>query len=349
MTTYILLLVFGFVLLIKGADFFIDAAASIAQKLGISELIIGLTLVAFGTSVPELASSFAAASQGETGLIIGNIVGSNVANMGLILGLAAFLYGLNAKPEMFRRDGFIMLFVSVLFFAISFDFVISMWEASAFLFLYFVYTLFLYDNGSNLNGEGHLRDFVRYFFRFHYAKTLRERVVSMFQYVSSRIRGEKPSKTSRFFNRDFLKDLVVLICGLVAVVFGADFLITGALYFADYFSISATVVGLTVIAIGTSLPEVSVSIAAAKKGFGDIAVGNILGSNIANILFIGGAAGLVAPLEISASTLYISIPCMIAVSVMLLFFMRTGWYLKRIEGVFLLLAYLAFMVTVFVV
>jgi len=342
-----LLFAAGLVLLVKGSDYFIKSAASIAKRLGISEFIIGLTLVALGTSIPELASSVVASIKNASGIIIGNIVGSNIANIGLIIGVAATIAVIKTKKAMIWRDGLIMIFASVLFYLFMINGVVSKIEAGILLLLYVAYMAFLIEEQPEFE-EYNFGHFLRYFFRFRYIMTIRSKIISGFNYRKNRrkkpkITSEQKRKEQELFKAALIKDFLVTIISGIAVVFGAKYLVEEAIFFANLFNVPETIIGLSLIAVGTSLPELFVSIAAARKGYGNIAIGNIIGSNIANIFLIIGVSGLIAPILIIKETLYYTAPFMIFMSILLLVFIRSYWTIRRIEGTIFLILYTMFM------
>ena len=335
MLTNIALFVLGLFLLVKGSNHFVKSAASIARKLGISEFIIGLTLVAFGTSIPELASSVVASLRQESGIVVGNIVGSNMANIGLIIGLIAFIYAMKTTQDLLKRDGYIMIFAAVLFYLVIFSGrIISRLEASLFILIYIAYILFLFEKKPAFKGRYHFKEFVLYFFKFQYITKLKNEIASVTNKKESI--KEKKSKSSK---EGILKDIVILVVSGAAIVIGANYHIEKIIYFAELFNIPKNLIAITVVAIGTSLPELSVSLAAARKGYSDIALGNIIGSNITNILLILGASALVYPLAITESTLFISAPAMILLSALLLIFIKSDWEIRRREGLLFLIVY----------
>lgn len=326
---HLLFLLVSFAILIKGADYFVEAASKIAKHFGISEFIIGLTLVAIGTSLPELASSIAAVVSGAPDIVIGNIVGSNIANIALIVGLAAVLMPIAIRKEMIHRDGFFMLFVTVLLLILSLDGTLSFVDALVLILIYIFYSLFLIESTALKESDNNMRYFTEYVLKFGYFSTLKNVVK----------KKEKPKEKK---DTGLLKNFGVLLLSGVAIVFGARFLINEALYFAGIFSTPEVVVGITIIAIGTSLPELMVTVSAARQGYGNIALGNVIGSNIANILIVGGLSALFAPLIVATSSLMVYVPIMIAVTVLLLIFMRTKMELSRLEGWTFLAIYVLF-------
>ncbi len=279
---YLGILAAGLLLLAKGSDVFIDGAAAVASATGASEHTIGLTLVAFATSLPEIAVSSIAAFQGEAGIAIGNIVGSNITNICLILGVSALIMPLCASRDT-RRDSLFMLAVTLLLLG-------SLW----------------------LDGRIDIYDGVLYlavyaFFVYYWWTTHRR----------ERCRDELPD-----VERDgLLKHGVMLAVGGVAVVAGAQLTVHAGVGIADLLGVPRAVIGLTMIAFGSSLPELASSIAAALKGKHGIAVGNIIGSNIINILLALGVSGVIRPVA-AEDKIFLTLPFLLIVSVVLAVFAR---------------------------
>ena len=267
---WIFLIVVGLVLLVKGADFFVDGAAGIAGKCRISPLVIGLTVVAFGTSMPELAVSVTSAATGSTDLSIGNVVGSNIANILLILGVSALVCKLPVRRASLVLDIPVLLIASVLLIGLGiWGGALEWWDGLIFLAVFAVYMVILMRGARK-------------------APPIPEEE----KIPKSRLGIWYAHKKERTW---FLVVLTVL--GLGMVVGGGTLLVEGAKYVARAAGMSERVIGLTVVAVGTSLPELVTSVVAASKKQTDIAVGNIIGSNIFNILLIVGVSSLVAPLE----------------------------------------------------
>lgn len=271
----ILLLVIGFAMLVKGADWFVDGASGIAAKLKVPELVIGLTIVAFGTSAPELAVSLSSAIKGSVGLTVGNVLGSNIINILMILGLAALFTALPVHKNMLKIDLPFLLFVSLLFVLFgAFDNQIDRWEGIVMVVLLVLYTAFLIWNA------------------------LRERKKEKTDGLPLEEAEEPKGKIGAWYAA--MKGKVwfligITLVGLALIVFGADLAVRGATTIAQKLGVSERVIGLTVVAIGTSLPELVTSVSAAIKGKTDIAVGNIVGSNIFNILMVAGLSASIIP------------------------------------------------------
>lgn len=340
---HILFFVIGIVLLVKGSDFLVKSAASISKKMGISEFVIGLTIVAIGTSIPELASSIVASIEHQNGIVLGTVIGSNIANIGLIIGLIASLFIIKTRKEMIERDGYIMLFASVLFLIMILDGTLSMIESALFLLFYFAYILFLFWGKSHLREKQDFKEFINYFFKFRYMKVIQYKMMAQ-TYKRNR---KKVNSSGQMEILVLFKDVLILLISGVAVVLGANYLVRETVFFSDSFLIPEIIVSISLIAISTSLPELAVSISAARKGYSNIAVGNIIGSNIANIFLISGVSGMISPLHISESALLYFTPFMIFMSILLLVFIRVDWKIKRIEGAVLLFLYLLFMLSLF--
>lgn len=345
----VVLLVLGLVLLAKGSDFFVKSAASVAQKLGVSEFVIGLTLVALGTSIPELASSVIAAMEQQSGIVIGNVVGSNIANIGLIVGLGALIARIKTKQEMLRRDGYIMLFAALLFYVFIINGKVSRLEALIFLLLYIAYTVFLFETKPKSRDKYEFKEFIRYFFGFKYIVTIRSIIIPRLKNKSKKKSKNKPEeiKTKELSKPDIIRDFLVLIISGFAIVVGASYLVNEAIFFADFFDIPKTVIGISLVALGTSLPELGVTISAARQGYGNIAVGNVIGSNIANILLVVGVSAMIFPLSVIKPTIFYLTPFMIFMSILLLIFIRSNWEISRIKGIVFLALYTLFLAVLF--
>ena len=304
----ILILILGFLLLIKGADFFVDGSSSIAKKFKIPPMVIGLTLVAFGTSAPELAVSIDAALALSNGLVFGNVIGSNIANTLLILGLSAAITPISiSKKTIFKEMPF--LIVSTIAMA-----VMAMDK--------------LIDNSRNLlsrvDGMILLLLFVIYFF-------------SMIEMIFN----NKEKDSEEVESMPLFKSSVLTVFGLIAIVMGADLTVTSAVSIAALFGLSETLIGLTVVAVGTSLPELITSVVAAKKGENDIAIGNIIGSNVFNILLVLGVSASINPIIISSRN-YIDLVILIIATVTTMLIMFTGSKISKWEGRLMYLAYFGY-------
>ncbi|HIZ63470.1 MAG TPA: calcium/sodium antiporter [Firmicutes bacterium] len=318
---WIFLIVVGLVLLVKGADFFVDGAAGIAGKCRISPLVIGLTVVAFGTSMPELAVSVTSAATGSTDLSIGNVVGSNIANILLILGVSALVCKLPVRRASLVLDIPVLLIASVLLIGLGiWGGALEWWDGLIFLAVFAVYMVILM--------RGARKD---------------PPIPEEEKIPKSRLGIWYAHKKERTW---FLVVLTVL--GLGMVVGGGTLLVEGAKYVARAAGMSERVIGLTVVAVGTSLPELVTSVVAASKKQTDIAVGNIIGSNIFNILLIVGVSSLVAPLEFRMTDNLIDALVALTAAVLLYWLaMFDKHRLGKAAGIVFLLGYAAYYVYLF--
>jgi len=380
--TNILIFLGGLVLLVKGADLFVSTSSLIAKRFGVSEFVIGLTLVSVGTSVPELASSLTASFQQASGIVMGNILGSNIANIGLIASTAALLTNIRTEEVMLKRDGYIMLFCSFLLFLFMLDFKISRLEALIFILLYLVYLLFLLDKVKKHEEEIYFKDFMVYFFKFEYLFDLKSIIKLHIQKYLKEKQGygkrnekrtESKSETDRrtgvgsgiesiteseyenidvdvtaenLYEASLLVEFFKLVASGAAIIIGAKYFVEQAIFFALLLEVPETLIGISLVAVGTSVPELMVTVSAARSDYGGIALGNIIGSNIANILLILGCSGLVHPITTTDLGIYYIAPFMLIISSLLLLFIRTGWRVKRFEGLILLFLYLGFMILI---
>ncbi len=307
----IVLLIVGFAMLMKGADWFVDGASKVADKLGIPKIVIGLTIVAFGTSAPEAAVSISAALNGSVDLAISNVVGSNILNVLIILGAASIIYPLNVKKTCIKFDIPMVIVITALLLAFgSIDGVISSLEGGIFLILlvaYIAYMIYLTKNGDASADD-----------------------------VASA--GE---------NDKLWKLILIALIGGVLIVFGSDITVDAATKIATTFGMSERLIGLTIVAFGTSLPELVTSCMAAKKKETDIAVGNVVGSNIFNILFVLGTTAVIMPIQYISAFVLDNVVA-IAVMVILWLFVFKKRVLGRKGGIVFLLMYVVYFVNLLV-
>ncbi|MFH1408979.1 MAG: calcium/sodium antiporter [Nanoarchaeota archaeon] len=322
----LLLFLIGLILLVFGSDIFVKRAAKIAQHLGLSPFIIGLTLVAVGTSLPELGAAIAAALRQESGLVIGNIIGSNIANIALIIGITSIIATVKTTKTILRREAYIMLYITMLIALFFVTGTITRVEGIILLLLFFAYNVFIIHVKDEPR-QG-LHAFISSFLRLEYVGMLQKDMGSHVQKAKHAIK-----------NTPFVKDFLIAVVSMAAIILGADMFVDGAIYIANSFGISSIVIGATLVAIGTSLPELAVSISAVTKGLGGIAIGNILGSNIANLLLILGLTALLQPIFIPKFALWYLMPVLLAFSLLLVIFLRSGYRIVRKEGVFFLVGY----------
>ncbi|MGL5330973.1 MAG: calcium/sodium antiporter [Peptostreptococcaceae bacterium] len=316
------LLIIGFFLLIKGADYFVDGSSNIANFLKIPPIIIGLTVVAFGTSAPEASVSITASISNQNGMSMGNIVGSNIFNLLMVVGAAGFVKTLYIQKSILSKQFPFLLLASVLMIFLSND---------------IFFRNFSNNSLSRLDGSVLLILFIMY----------------VFLLVKSAIkfRNSTSDEVSLSFGSDVLteetqipisKSILYSIFGLLAIIFGGNLVVNSASYIASTFGVSDKLIGLTIVAIGTSLPEFITSIVAATKGESDIALGNVIGSNIFNILFILGISSLISPMTIDSSLIIDSI-FMVFVTCLTYFFALRKKDIDKFESLTLMAIYLAYM------
>lgn len=297
----------GFVVLTGGAEALVYGAASLARRMGLSPLVIGLTVVSIGTSLPELVVGLEAALTGTGDLALGNVVGSNIGNIALILGLAALVRPISIEAQVVRFDGPLLVAVSLLFAGLTLDGTLGRVDGGllvAGIVVYVLYTVWAAQDPSAS--------------------------------VAEAFDDEVPRPHSVGL------DLALLVLGLVGLVAGAHLLVVGAVSIAEGLGVGPLVIGLTIVAVGTSLPELATSLVAARRGRGDIAVGNAVGSSIFNLLGILGVTVLVQPL--STTTLgALDIGVMLGVAVLILPLFRSDWTLSRWEGALLFACYLGYL------
>lgn len=329
------------VVLVKSADYLVEYSARVARRFRISDLVVGLIITSVGTSLPELASSLSAALAGSPGLVVGNVVGSNIANIGLVLGVAAIARPFATEPKMHDRDGFIVLASVIVFFALALDNEIGRFDAAILLSIYLSYVVFA-ARSDRAGVEHQFRDFLKFVFDFEYAAPVARKLIR-------RPRQEKaPEATeSQIELRPLLLESGVVLVALVALIVSARFVVGEAIWLAELLQLPENLIGLSLVAVGTSLPELMVSIVAARRGKAELIVGNIMGSNIANILLIVGLAASVTPIEVAELAVVYTIPIMLFFSLALLYFVRSDWRITRIQGGLAVVAYAAFLVAAF--
>lgn len=310
---YILLIV-GFVLLIKGADYFVEGASGIARSLRIPPILIGLTIVAFGTSSPEAAVSIGAAIRGNNGIALGNVIGSNIFNISFVIGITALLNPLQVERETVKKEIPFTLLSSILLLILIGDVMLQGYLANEItradgLVLLAFFSIFM-------------------FYLLEVALHSREK------------NSEEGIEVTK---GGIVKQVVLSVAGLGAIIFGGEVVVRNSTLIAKQFGMSETLIGLTIVSIGTSLPELITSVVAAMKKQSEIAVGNIVGSNIFNILFILGTSSLITTIPVEPK-LFFDMILMVGYTLLLLIFSRTHHKITKAEGIILLLSYITYMV-----
>jgi K+-dependent Na+/Ca+ exchanger related-protein len=312
---YIILLI-SFVLLVKGADFFVGGSVNIAKKFNIPEVIIGLTVVALGTSAPEFAVSVSASLAGQNSIAISNVIGSNIFNILLVLGITSVIKPCKVDKSLIQKD-------------IPFSFIITV------MLLILILDIFIGQDTKNMISRADGFILLLLFCMFLYY-TIRGALKNMRKSES----GEKSII-------NLPKSLVIAIVGLAGIVFGGKFVVTSATNIANSLGVSQTVIGLTIVACGTGLPELVTSIVAAKKGNSDVAIGNVVGSNIFNILFVLGASSAIHPFNVDKLSLY-DITILLGITLLFCTFAYIGKKITRIQGIFFVFLFVIYNIYILV-
>ena len=317
-----ILLIIGFVLLIKGADFFVDGSSSVAKILKVPTIIIGLTVVAFGTSMPELSVSVTAALRGSNDLAVSNVLGSNIFNLLVVLGCCALVKPVAAKWSLLKKEFPFSILITVILLLVDSDFsimkvldgnqgfVLGRWAGLLFLILFVLY---------------------------------------IYATVKSALRSRAEAKDmeeEEYKTMSPLKSGIYIVIGLIGIVWGGNLVVDSASNIALTFGWSQTFIGLTIVALGTSLPELVTSVVAARKGENDLAVGNVVGSNIFNILLILGVSSFITPITLDVTAVYDTIILIIA-SIIVYVSAISKREIQRKEGILFLVCYFAFFLYVF--
>ena len=317
-----ILLIIGFVLLIKGADFFVDGSSSVAKILKAPTIIIGLTVVAFGTSMPELSVSVTAALRGSNDLAVSNVLGSNIFNLLVVLGCCALVKPVAAKWSLLKKEFPFSILITIILLLVDSDFsimkildgnqgfVLGRWAGLLFLILFVLY---------------------------------------IYATVKSALRSRAEAKDmeeEEYKTMSPLKSGIYIVIGLIGIVWGGNLVVDSASNIALTFGWSQTFIGLTIVALGTSLPELVTSVVAARKGENDLAVGNVVGSNIFNILLILGVSSFITPITLDVTAVYDTIILIIA-SIVVYVSAISKREIQRKEGILFLVCYFAFFLYVF--
>lgn len=309
----LLFLALGLVLLVAGGELLVRGAVQLAQKFRISPLLIGLTLVGFGTSTPELVTSLQAAFSGSPGIAVGNVVGSNIANILLILGITALIFPVVVARETFKRDGIVLAAATAM-----------------------CLSAVLYGHLNPVLGAVFVASLAGYiYFAFR-----QERQSNAAADAASGVVTEAPKQSAGLI----ALDVFFVVAGLALTILGARFLVSSAIDIARDFNVSETIIGLTIVAVGTSLPELVTSVMAALRKHSDIAFGNIVGSNIYNLFGILGVTAIIKPIDVPPQIASFDIWVMIAATALLCLTATSRWRIGRIEGGVMLAGYVAYSV-----
>lgn len=300
----------GLIFLFAGGHFLVEGSSRLARILGINPIIVGLTIVALGTSMPEFLVSMLAAIRGKTDVALGNIIGSNVSNIGLILGVSALARPIDINLKLLKFEVPLLVATSLYFWLICANQVLSRLDGLSLLIGFGVY-LFIVISGARKKNSSDVHEE-----KFKPLPENRQRIIS---------------------------NGVFIVAGIAGLTFGADWIVDSASEMSRRYGVPELVLGLTIVAVGTSLPELATSLVAAIKKEGDISVGNIIGSNIFNMMAIAGPSALVHPLPVAQELRVNHLPIMVGLTLIMVPLLRTGRKLNRLEGAFLLIAYLSVM------
>jgi len=307
-----LLLILGLVILVVGGELLVKGSVTIAKNFKISPLVIGMTIVSFGTSAPELLVSLQAALDGNPAISIGNVVGSNIANLALVLGITVLIFPIIAEPQTKKIDWPMMLFATILFYLFSLDNLISFWEGATLFSILIVFTFWLIKNSRKENKK--IEDF-----------------------------GEELEVKG-----STVKGLFLLLGGLIGLYFGSDWFVQGAVTIAKEFDMTDRVIGVTVVAFGTSAPELVASTVAAYRKQTDISVGNLIGSNLFNIMAVLGITSMVKPIAVDDAVLNFDMYWVLGIALAMFPILFIGKRIGRTKGTLLLLTYITYIVMVLI-
>lgn len=308
--SFIVLLI-GFFFLIKGADLFVEGSASIARRFNVPAMVIGLTIVAMGTSAPEAAVSITSSLVGQNDMSVANVVGSNFFNILIVLGFSSILNRLPVQDNTIKKDTPFLLLISGLLLLFGLNFNINRIEGIIFLIFFAYFLITTIKSAKNIDNN-----------------TLTETATT----VELELVNESP----------IIKTILLSVIGIIGIILGGDMVVDSSTNIATSFGMSENLVGLTIVAVGTSLPEFVTSVVAVKKGETEIAIGNVIGSNIFNILFVLGLATIISPITISMFAL-IDIIFMIVITVLLYLFMKKNNSLNKTQGYLFIIIYIAYM------
>lgn len=339
MVLAILFLIGGIFLLIKGSDIFVDGSSNLAKIFKISEMLIGLTVVCIGTSLPELFISISGSLKGETDIITGNMVGTNMFNMCVILGFVAIINPVKFLKDTVRKDMYMSVVTIITFFLVSMDVILNgmpnnMITRSDGIILILMFGIFMYYTVYQFGG-------------FTDKRRQKKQIKDKIKNGEIVIQNKKFSKQKK---RKILEQILICIIGTTLVYVGSECTIYGAVKLANLLHLSKSLIAILVVAVGTSLPEIATSIVAIKKGSINIAIGNLIGSNMYNVLFVAGVASVINPIKIITPYLYIDfafffLTLILIINFAKLKFINKGEYeISRIEGFILLTVYIAYII-----
>lgn len=306
---HLFFIIVGLILLVAGGEFLVRGAVGIAVRFKISMLVVGLTIVAFGTSAPELVISVTAAVKGFADISISNIIGSNIYNISLILGISALIYAIPIESQSIKIDWPFMMIATAAFFLVSLDGVLSRVDGGILFVLIIVFTVFIIRR--------------------------------------SRKENKDKEDDEGLPKSNLLQDVLAIVFGSIGLMYGANLFLKGAVELSKAFGVSDRIIGLTVVALGTSMPELVTSVIAAFRKRADISIGNLIGSNVFNLLTVGGLTALIKPIAIENNASYYDSWWMIGISLLLFPMLILGKKMGKIKGSILLLAFSIYLYTLF--
>jgi cation:H+ antiporter len=307
-------LVLGLLMLIIGAELLVKGAVGIALRFRVSMLVVGMTIVSLGTSAPELLVTIGSALRGQADLGLGTVIGSNISNITLVLGVTAIVLPVVVQKDSIKIDWPMMMGATLLFYVLSLDGYITFWEGFLFLFLLVVFTTWLIRQSRKRQNDSIIKE------------EMRQKPMAIPQVV-------------RF--------TVLIVVGCVGLAYGADFLVEGASAIARNYAVSERIIGITMVAFGTSVPELITSVVAAYRGKSDISIGNLIGSNLFNILAILGISSMIKEIPVSQLILKVDMIWLLAISALIFPLMIVGKKITRLKGIFLTLLYVIYIFLLF--
>jgi cation:H+ antiporter len=346
----IIILIISLIVLVKASEILIDSSVGISKFFGVSNLFMGMTLIAIGTSLPELASGIIAAFSNHTGIVVGNIIGSNITNITLILGISSIMITTSIKKDFFTEDIKILIGICFLFLILSLDKQISWVDGVLLLTIFLVYIIYQFKKTVNKRPEKITKLITELYGNEKSLKDLTQEekeILKNIDYITYKklmkkgidikqiLKSNKFSKISNLFG--------IAIISIIGIIISAKYLVASAVDLAQFMNISEELIGMSVIAFGTSIPELAITITSARKHLPNILIGNLIGSNISNILVVGGISSLITPLMISNLDLIFTIPFMILLTLMFKKYINTKWLTRILNGLTLLFFYLLFL------
>lgn len=344
----------GLIFLVKGSEAFVESAAKLARMLGVSDLVIGLTLVAVGTSLPELFTAVVSSYTGNSEITVGNVLGANIINTTLLLGLSALFAPIPTQKAIIYRDGISLVVYASIFYYFASDGFIAFEEGILLIMLFSLYTLFVFESTRGVEPDSPEKSIaivadilwgvIKIGGQIGFSSLSAINSGSILQKVNDRLHRVRSLRA----DAEKLRELAVMAISGVGIYLGGNWFVEGAVQTSKILGLDSAIIGITLVSVGTTMPELIVSIQASRKRLSQIVIGNLLGSNITNMTLIAGVGAIIAPLSLGSTELMrelnISnvIPFMIFVSILCLVLVRTRWEVSRLDGILLLCLYAGF-------